>query len=194
MDVKLISDDEVIASVLEGRTRDFEILISRYAGKIVHFITRMTGDPDEAQNIAQETFLKIYENLPYYKMENKFSAFIFKVARNLTFNWLKRQKRTVFFSHLLGRELDGIPFRQYQPVHSAPEQAERENSITRHLLLLPEEQRIALILKIYLEFSYKQIREITGWSIPKIETLISRAKSRLKKNIQLQEKRRDVVF
>jgi DNA-directed RNA polymerase specialized sigma24 family protein len=42
-------------------------------------------------------------------------------------------------------------------------------------------------LKVYLEFSYRQIREVTGWSVPKIETLISRAKSRLKKNILLQE-------
>ena len=59
---------------------------------------------------------------------------------------------------------------------------------------LPEEQRIALILKIYLEFSYKQIRAISGWSIPKIETLVSRAKSRLKKNIELQERNPEVVI
>ncbi len=50
-----------------------------------------------------------------------------------------------------------------------------------------EEQRLALVLKVYLEFSYRQIREVTGWSVPKIETLISRAKARLKKNILLQE-------
>jgi len=109
-------------------------------------------------------------------------------------NWLNREKRTVFFSRLLGREFNKAPFRQEPPRLSAHDQSKRDSEIMRNLLLLPEEQRLALILKVYLEFSYKQIREFTGWSIPKIETLISRAKSRLKKNILLQERSREVVY
>ena len=175
-------------------SNDVAILISRYSGKIIHFINRMTADHDEAQSIAQDVFFKIYQNLPYYKKQNNFSAFIFRIAKNMTLNWLNRQKRTVFFSRLLGRELDQVPCRQ-APVHASdPEQSERDEKIIKNLRRLPEEQRIALILKIYLEFSYKQIREISGWSIPKIETLISRAKSRLKKNINLQEKNSGFVL
>jgi RNA polymerase sigma-70 factor (ECF subfamily) len=185
---ELLSDDEIITSVLEGRSRDFEILIHRYSAKIINFINRMTADRDEAQSIAQDVFLKIYQNLPYYKKQNNFSAFIFKIAKNMTLNWLNRQKRTIFFSRLLGREFNQVPFRQAPTYSVDPEQAERDEKISQNLRSLPEEQRLALILKIYLEFSYKQIREISGWSIPKIETLISRAKSRLKKNIALQEK------
>jgi len=191
---ELLSDDEIITSVLEGRTRDFEILIHRYSGKIINFINSMTADRDEAQSIAQDVFFKIYQNLPYYKKQNNFSAFVFKIAKNMTLNWLNRQKRTVFFSRLLGREFNQVPFIQ-APTHTVDqEQSERDEKIIQNLRYLPEEQRIALILKIYLEFSYKQIREISGWSIPKIETLISRAKSRLKKNINLQEKNSGFVL
>jgi RNA polymerase sigma-70 factor (ECF subfamily) len=193
MDQQTLTDDEVVSSVLAGRRQDFEILIRRYSGKIIHFITRMTQDRDEARSIAQEVFLKIFQNLPYYRKENNFSAFIFKIAKNMTLNWLNREKRTVLFSRLLGREFNKAPFRQEPPPGSIHEQSEREAEINRNLLLLPEEQRLALILKVYLEFSYKQIREITGWTIPKIETLISRAKSRLKKNISLQEKSPEFV-
>lgn len=189
-----MTDDEIVAAVLAGRRQDFEILVHRYSGKIIHFITRMTQDRDEAQSIAQEVFLKIFQNLPYYRKENNFSAFIFKIAKNMTLNWLNREKRTVLFSRLLGWEFNKAPFRQEPPLVSTHEQSERDGDIMRNLRLLPEEQRLALILKVYLEFSYKQIREITGWSIPKIETLISRAKSRLKKNIQLQERSREVVY
>jgi RNA polymerase sigma-70 factor (ECF subfamily) len=187
MDKQTWSDDEIVTAVLNGRREDFEILIRRYSGKIIHFVTRMTADSDEAQNICQEVFLKIFQNLSYYRQENNFSAFIFKIAKNMTLNWLNRQKRIVFFSTLLGRESERTPFRQDPPSSCLHDQSERDGVITRQLRLLPEEQRLALILKVYLEFSYKQIREITGWSIPKIETLISRAKSRLKKNIMLQE-------
>jgi len=187
MDEQKLTDDEVVAAVLGGRSRDFEILVRRYSSRIVHFIARMTADGDEAQSIAQDVFLKIFQNLAYYRAQNNFSAFIFKIARNMTLNWLQRQKRTVFFSRLLGRELDKAPFRQETPRFSPQDRREREDAVTRHLMLLSEEQRLALILKVYLEFSYKQIREVTGWSVPKIETLISRAKSRMKKNILLQE-------
>jgi RNA polymerase sigma-70 factor (ECF subfamily) len=191
---ELLNDDEVITAVLEGHSADFEILINRYSAKIIKFIGSMTGDRDEAQSIAQDVFFKIYQNLPYYKKQNNFSAFIFKIAKNMTLNWLNTQKRTVFFSRLLGREFNRPQFRQ-APVHAIdPEAAERDEKINRNLRSLPEEQRIALILKIYLEFSYKQIQEISGWSVPKIETLISRAKSRLKKNIALQEKNSGIVL
>ena len=191
---ELLSDDEIITSVLEGCTRNFEILIQRYSGKIIHFINSMTADRDESQSIAQDVFFKIYQNLPYYKKQDNFSAFIFKIAKNMTLNWLNRQKRTVFFSHLVGRELDQVSCRQVPALAVDPEQLEKDEKISQNLRSLPEEQRIALILKIYLEFSYKQIREISGWSIPKIETLISRAKSRLKKNIDLQEKNSGFVL
>jgi RNA polymerase sigma factor (sigma-70 family) len=105
----------------------------------------------------------------------------------MTLNYIKRRQRTVLFSRLLGRDLDRAPFRQEPPPLSAPEQGERERELNRQLRRLGEEQRLALVLKVYLEFSYRQIREVTGWSVPKIETLISRAKSRLKKSLRLQE-------
>ncbi len=194
MDEQKLTDDQVVAAVLAGRSRDFEILVRRYSGKIIHFIARMTADNDEAQSIAQDVFLKIYQNLAYYRPQNNFSAFTFKIARNMTLNWLNRQKRTVFFSRLLGGELNKAPFRQETPRLSAQDRSEREDEVTRNLLLLSEDQRLALILKVYLEFSYKQIREVTGWSVPKIETLISRAKARLKKNILLQESGGEPVY
>jgi RNA polymerase sigma-70 factor (ECF subfamily) len=153
----------------------------------------MTGDADEGRSLAQDAFLKIYQNLPYYRRENNFSAFIFKVARNLTLNWLKRQKRTVFFSRLLGNELSQPAFRQDAPRLSPHDQGERDSLVSLQLRLLPEEQRLALVLKVYLEFSYKQIADVTGWSVPKIETLISRARSRLKKSIRLQERGGEAV-
>ncbi|MCU0235988.1 MAG: RNA polymerase sigma factor [Acidobacteria bacterium] len=187
MEEPRLSDDEIVASVLQGNRRDFEVLVRRYSGRIIHFVARMTADNDEARSIAQDVFLKIYENLPYYRSENNFSAFIFRIARNMTLNWLNRQKRTIFISRLLGRDLGRDPFRLDPPRLSPQEQGERETLVTDQLRRLPEEQRLALVLKVYLEFSYLQIRDVTGWSVPKIETLISRAKSRLKKCILLQE-------
>jgi len=183
----MLSDDEVVCAVLEGTSRDFEVLISRYGKKIINFINRMILDPDEAQSIAQDVFLRVYENLPYYKPENNFSAFLFKIARNQTLNWIKKNKRIVFFSRMLGKDFQRRGFTAGENPEQGVEDRQRQDILTAGLKSLTEDQRLALILKVYLDFSYHQIAEITGWSESKIETLISRAKTSLKKYIFLQE-------
>ena len=183
----MLSDDEVIRSVLGGTSRNFELLISRYGKRMINFINRMILDPDEAQSIAQDVFLRVYENLPYYKPENNFSAFLFRIARNQTLNWIKKNRRLVFFSRMLGRDFQRRGFTAGENPEHGVEERQRQDILTEGLKSLTEDQRLALILKVYLDFSYRQIAEITGWSEPKIETLISRAKAHLKKSISLQE-------
>jgi RNA polymerase sigma-70 factor, ECF subfamily len=183
----MYSDDELIRSVLGGASGDFELLITRYGKKIINFINRMIFDPDEAKSIAQDVFLRVYENLPHYKPENNFPAFLFKIARNLTLNWIKKNKRTVFFSRMLGKDFQRSGFTAGEDPEHGVEDRQRQDILNRGLKSLTEDQRLALILKVYLDFSYRQIAEITGWSEPKIETLISRAKASLKKSISPQE-------
>jgi RNA polymerase sigma-70 factor, ECF subfamily len=183
----MLSDDEVVHSVLGGTSGNFELLISRYGKKIINFINRMILDPDEAQSIAQDVFLRVYENLPYYKPENNFSAFLFKIARNQTINWIKKNKRLVFFSRMLGRDFQRSGFTAGENPELGVEELQRQEILTEGLRSLTEDQRLALILKVYLDFSYHQIAEITGWSEPKIETLISRAKANLKNSVSPQE-------
>lgn len=67
-----MTDDEIILAVCDGHIRQYEILIERYSKKIVTFIYRMIGDRDEANNLTQDVFLNIYENLAFYKPENNF--------------------------------------------------------------------------------------------------------------------------
>lgn len=182
-----MADDEIIARVLAGAPRLYEILIRRYSRRIVHFILRMIGDADEAESLGQDVFVNVYENLPYYRMENNFQAFLFRIARNVTINWLKKQRRLVFFSRFLGHEESAPDFPD--PTERVdPLEAERNEKLVQDALRsLPEDQRLGLILKVYLEFSYRQIADITGWSEPKIETLIFRAKKNMKKYLEMQE-------
>lgn len=185
---KILSDDEVIQSVLQGRTQDFEILVERYKKRIINFINKMIYDYDESQNISQDVFLKVFENLKQYRMQDTFSAFIFTVAKNMTFNYLKRRKRVVFFSSFLSKDAENRYFRtDHDPASTARENQAQEQLLAA-LRQLKEDQRLALVLKVYNDYSYRQIGAITGWSVPKIETLISRARDNLKDIILMQEK------
>ncbi len=183
-----LSDDDVIISVKSGRTSDFEVIVHRYKTRIINFVFRMIGDHDESQSISQDVFLQIFRKLNKYKENGTFQAFIFTIARNLTLNHIKKTNRVSFFSgSSKNSEGENIPDRDLTP----PEQIEKEEKdkmVLRGLLKLSIDQRLALIMKIFLGYSYKTIAEMTGWSQPKIETLISRGKLNLKNNVRLQEK------
>jgi len=185
------SDDDIIKSVLDGSVQNFEIIIDRYGLKIVNFINKMIADYDEAQNLSQDVFLKIYENLNRYKIEGNFKTFVFTIARNTTLNHIKKYKRITFFSHMSSnRCMDNYIVSKDNPEKES-ENIEKDKELLNALYDLKENQRLALVLKVYLEMSYKEIADITGWSVSKIETLISRAKSQLKKI--LQENREKIV-
>lgn len=190
----MFSDDEIIKSIKTGKTQNFEIIINRYNKKILNFINRMIFDYDESQNISQDVFLKVYENLNRYKMEGNFQAFIFKIAKNLTLNYIKKRKRVLFFSERFSSGIEGKYFRYEATQYKNIDDKVKEELLISSIMELKENQRIALILKVYLDFSYKNISKITDWSIPKIETLISRAKKSLKNKIFLQENKDKNVY
>jgi len=179
----VFSDDDVVRSVREGNTRNFEILVDRYKKKIINFIHKMIFDYDEAQSLAQDVFLKVYESIKKYKSQDNFQAFIFTIAKNKTLNYIKKQKRVLLFSGFLSRDAENRHFQAEETQYAVMEKHQQEEMLTAALKNLNENQRIALIMKVYLDFSYKRIEEITGWSVPKIETLISRGKSNLKRQI-----------
>ncbi|HLP45028.1 MAG TPA: RNA polymerase sigma factor [Candidatus Kapabacteria bacterium] len=177
------SDDDVVRSVREGHVRDFEILVERYKRKIVNFIHKMIFDYDEAQSLAQDTFIKVYQAIPKYNSLDNFQSFIFTIAQNTTLNYIKKQKHIQFFSSFLSPGEENNHFRAADNQYELMEKDQQDEIVSTALKKINENQRLALILKVYLDFSYQQIAEITGWSIPKIETLISRAKSNLKKQV-----------
>jgi RNA polymerase sigma-70 factor (ECF subfamily) len=120
-------------------------------------------------------------------MEANFHAYIFTVAKNLTLNYIKKHKRTQLFSHFGSKNPENYLYSDNKSQQKTLEEKINEQQLISALKTLKENQRIALILKVYMDFSYKKIAKITGWSISKIETLISRAKRELKNKIFLQE-------
>jgi len=189
LDNKLeISDDDVIRSVKSGNIKNFEVIVNRYKVKIVNFVFRMINDYDEAQSISQDVFLQIFRGIKKYKENGTFQSFIYKVAKNTTLNYLKKQKRFSFFSELSEKGGGEYISSESELPSERFQKEEREKTVMNGLNDLVINQRVALILKVYLGFSYKKIAEVTGWSQSKIETLISRGKSNLKKYVLLQEK------
>ena len=184
----MISDDSIIQSVQNGHVKDFENIIIRYEKKILHYTYKMLYNQEDAENITQEAFLKVFKNLKNYKCNGKFSAFIFRISRNLVINYIKRESRKSSFSSFFEKKNEDNFLIDYNSPQSHLENTEKTGNLEKLIMELKEDQITALVYKFDFNYSYKKISEITGWSVAKIETLVYRAKKNLKNKINMQEK------
>ena len=90
------SDDELILQYRGGDTKAFDELVLRYLDPIYGFARRMTGNPSEAEDIAQETFVKVWKMLSHYRTTNTFKSWVFAIARNTAIDKLRKKKIPVF--------------------------------------------------------------------------------------------------
>lgn len=189
----MIPDDTIIQSVKGGHLQDFEEVVHRYEQKIFHFIYKMIYREEDARNLTQETFLKVFRHIGKYRCDGKFSAFIHRVAKNLVINYIKKENRKSNFSQLPDRQTENILLVDHNTPARELEAEEKMTRLKDAMSGLGASQRIALSYKFHFDYSYRQIAEITGWSIPKIETLIHRAKKKLISRLNLQEKTKKTV-
>ena len=85
------TDDEIIAAVKDSDTQKFELIIERYNNRILNFIHKMIYSYEDAQNLTQDVFIKVFENLDRYQSQQNFQSFIFTIAKNLTLNFIKKK-------------------------------------------------------------------------------------------------------
>jgi len=139
----MFSDDEIIRSVKEGKIQNYEIIINRYKRPIINFIHKMIFDYEEAQSLTQDVFIKIFESLTRYKMEDNFHAYIFTIAKNLTLNYIKKNKRTQLFSHFGSKNPENYLYSDENSQQEILEDNIREQQLISVLKTLKENQRIA---------------------------------------------------
>lgn len=175
---------DLVRATAGGDEAAFEELVKRYQAPVITFIYRHVGDLYCAQDLAQEVFLRIFQAAPSFEPKAKVSSWVFRIAYNLSANELKRRKRIADFHLRIFREdLDvlGRPLKNHRAEAGAREKEER---LTAALRELPENQRAALLLKVNDGLSYLEISTILDVSVASVESLIFRARSRLKQLVR----------
>ncbi len=159
--------------IADGDVRAFEELIARYQAPALRVAFRFVGDPQEAEDLAQEAFLRIYLNARHYNYAARFRTWFFQILMNLCRDWLKKKKPLLF----------GEPPQVAQSAADpsvAIDQAERAVIVQRAIQSLPPNQRLALILCHYEELSYREASAVLGTSEKAIESLLVRARRTLR--------------
>src|SRR6476620_5731379 len=160
------SDHELIEAARNGDEDAFAEIVARYRNPITNFLYRFLNDYDEAVDLAQETFVRVYFAIDRYHTQFAFSTYIYRIATNLAISELRRRKRRRLLSltGLFQNDEDGnVEFqladnRQLQDL--ALVEDERSDVIARAIASLPEKYRIAVILRDVEGRSYEEIAEI----------------------------------
>ena len=187
------SSEDLMVKTARGDESAFETLVLRHQTSVLNFIYRFIGDRMQAKDLSQEVFLRVWQAAKSYKVEAKFTTWLYRITTNLCLNELKsaRRRRWLRFFQLGEENRETVEENFADDSPSAEDlllAKERSRQITDALQSLPENQRMAIILKRYDDLSYEEIARIMGCSVSAVESLLVRAKKHLQEKLKNFEK------
>jgi RNA polymerase sigma-70 factor (ECF subfamily) len=177
------SDEELIAKFQNGDVGAFNQIVLRYKDRLLNFIYRFMNDIDKAEDLVQDTFLKLYTHKHSYKEIAKFSTWLYTIAGNLAKTELRKIKRRKTFS------VTDLSYNDQEFIISDIDTGPDEDIISRNLEKniqsalneLQNEFRTVIILRDIQELSYEEISSIIGVPLGTIKSRINRGRLKLQK-------------
>lgn len=187
-DLRDIRDEDLIVQVQNGRRRAYDELVSRYKGRLYSFILRMVKDPDLAEELTQETLIRVYIHAGKYREIARFSTWVFTIATNLVRNKMRQRSRRPWTV-----SLNPAPDDDEMPIDPADERADASEEIQRAELAelineatakIPEKYRVPFLLREVDQLSYEEIQQVTGLKLGTVRSRINRARNRFRQLIK----------
>ncbi|MFQ5899496.1 MAG: RNA polymerase sigma factor [Candidatus Methylomirabilia bacterium] len=169
------SDERLMEEVSAGRLAAFQLLYDRHHRAVFHFLLRFFGDRQTAEDLLQETFLRMFAHREEYRARAAFKAWLFTIARNLVFDQLRRRRPSPERAEALESLADPGP----TPLEQAEAQELREQ-LQGAVLKLPPTEREVLLLSRFAGLSHEEIGEVTGASLGTVRVALHRALRRLR--------------
>lgn len=193
------ADAVLVERVQRGDKRAFELLVLKYQRKIMRLLSRLIHDPAEAEDVAQDAFIKAYRAIPQFRGESAFYTWLYRIAVNTAKNHLVARRRRPSGSAQHEND-DGETFDETDNLSdiNTPEAAfasrEIADTVNRAIEALPEELRTAIVLREIEGLSYEEIAQSMGCPIGTVRSRIFRAReaiaSRLRPILDVSEDRR----
>ena len=185
-----LANDIDVALMLRVGTGDelaFEDLIDRHQNAIIGTVAKMLGNASDAEDIAQQVFIRLWKCAPRYEPKAKFTTFLFTIARNLVFNESRRRSRKKEYS--MEEREDDFHLQTPDTQSATPDDAilhdELQVAVDKAIADLPEKQRLAVVLRRYEGMPYDEIGRILELSIPAVKSQLFRARTTLRESLQL---------
>lgn len=177
------SSEDLIRRSRAGDQEAFRLIFERYARPVFSFIYDYVGRPDLAEELTQETFVRAYQSLNSVRDETKLASWLFGIGRNVAREAIRaRQKESqdVRPAEFTDRELGDVT--QVSPAQDLLHK-EMNSAMHNALALLDEDRRVVFVLKIFRECSYREIMDVTGFSLAKVKTDLHRARLEVRRRM-----------
>lgn len=178
------TDEELVRAILAGSEESFRELVLRYQNRVVNYLNRMLRNPEEAQELAQEVFVRVYRALDRFDSKYRFSTWLFRVAQNAAIDRI-RKRRLVMVS--LNRPETGQSdggeweFASDGPTpYGEMRNSERGSAIRDAVAGLKGEYRELIELRHFGELSYEEIAELKGMPLGTVKNKLFRGRQMLK--------------
>jgi len=188
--IEKLSDHQLIEATKSGDELAFAEIMRRYRSPITNYIYRFLNDYEEAVDLAQETFVRVYFAIERYHTEYAFSTYIYRIATNLAISEIRRRKRRRLVSLTGLFQYDNEEAQDFNPPDekSLPDEnlieSEQSQTIARAIATLPEKYRAPIILRDIEGRSYEEIAQIMELGLGTTKSRISRARGLLREKLQ----------
>jgi len=181
--LKAADDSELVIRFLDGEERAFNELVERYNGRLLNFVYRTTGDRQRAEDLVQETFIRVYRHIHRFDTNRKFSTWIYTIASNLAKNELRNRSRNplVLFQTIKKNwEADERPL-EWEDNTYRPDDLFRKRHLKQlvdeAVTHLPDHHRTVFVLREMEGKTYEEIAEITGCNLGTVKSRLNRARN-----------------
>ena len=173
-----MEEEEAIRDILGGNVNRYEEIVREYQEIVANLCYKLGGGKVDVEEMTQQVFVELYTALPRFKFQSKLSTFIYRITVNVICKEFKHQRRyeTGMMDTALQYQQETTTSVEQDIIHQ-----ERLRQLRQAIGLLNREQRTALVLYTYDEFSYQQIADVMQCTVAKVESLIFRARKNLKK-------------
>jgi RNA polymerase sigma-70 factor (ECF subfamily) len=182
------TDEELLARFVSGDYSAFDVIVGRYEERLLNFAYRFLNDQETAQDVVQETFLRVYRKRKEYKAIAHFSTWLFTIAGNLAKSELRRRKRWRFLSLDSGGDDDerpvDLPDERHLPDDVVADRM-TEARIQEAINALPPKYRQAVLLRDVEGMSYQEIAQIANCPVGTIKSRVNRARLKLQKKLRI---------
>lgn len=168
--------------IATGDSEAFRALVERHQQLVIGTVARMIG-PTDAEDLAQQVFLNVWKSAPRWRPEAKFTTWLLTIAKRLVFNESRRRSRTRLLPQLVEEENEP----EYPDATPGPDrqilEQELHRAIESAMTLLPEKERLALVLRQYQGMPYEEIAVVLGVSLAAVKSLLFRARNTMKERL-----------
>ncbi|MGB0993761.1 MAG: RNA polymerase sigma factor [Akkermansiaceae bacterium] len=185
------TDNEVDVALMmrvgKGDEEAFGQLIERHQRAVIGTVAKMLGNTSDAEDIAQQVFIRLWKSAPRYEPRAKFTTFLFTIARNLVFNESRRRSKKQEYS-MDEREDD---FHLQTPDENTTTPAanllhgELQAAVDQAIASLPEKQRLAVVLRRYEHMPYEEIGQVLELSVSAVKSQLFRARTNLREALEV---------